>query len=381
MYNNIVIDNFFYIFGSHKPILTNLIIKASNKDIFMNFFSNIIYAATAITSMLGLPEASEKLGLPVANAYVCASLDRLAVRHGLTAAQVQPFKERLRTQMQENSFNNEVEEGFCIRVLNDASEELVLGRVNKKNPIPGVLSYMPDVYYLEAEMQPDICSCGYRSVLHSIILDQIIALDRPISSESIKTAIKAPAVQTELNNIIRAQRGRWPSEAEIINYLRRQQRNLALTKIIGFFRGPDMGIYTYEQVDGMQVVQINTTAENAMNQFVVHPDLIDARRRIQLQNAERSSIEHQRDLYFTRLQNNFYNNYVNVNIPGALHFVCNITNTHWMLISIVKRRNLARPIMIILDSANWQITPQVTEYIKYLYKMFISIPAGGGQQN
>lgn len=112
--------------------------------------------------------------------------------------------------------------------------------------------------------------------------------------------------------------------------------------------------------------EVNEARQNAIN---THQELA-ARIERGRQNAYRDMMAQ-----FDRIANQIDRNQI-----SATHFICNLNGgkkklgLHWILISIIKRANRG-PVMIIMDSKNWQAGPAVTEFALFLWRIFINRPA------
>lgn len=273
-------------------------------------------------------------------------------------------------------------------ILKSLKQELTLGCASKSIELPSELRDCQNIFQLRAFTQEDGNSCGFWSIFNARALQNII--DRTPEPTAILPDNNAQYLLSSNNIQKRAVRDKhlirsvFLEPDNLVNWAQRDNFNNFHVLIRPIDNGvPTIWLQTYYSLLEQRVLEMGAAIEedivNRDEQLReehgenYHSAINELRAQANSDNIT-NQVKNQMDMSLAVLATQFGNNHVTPNVPGALHFACNLSfnnrGIHWILISIVKLTD-RNPVMIILDSANFALGSQAQAFARYLYNLFV----------
>lgn len=246
-----------------------------------------------------------------------------------------------------------------------STDKLGTPNIDTLNPIifgPSIKYESPglrnNLFYLKAISQENGWACGYWSLANAKAIQDLIkpnisnaGIDASLIS-SISSDIFYDRLKPKENNLL--------DTTEMIKLAKdiKLENVHVLREPIGLGVLPD---YDDPILQDPNYQALNTIFVDDLQVPLNNPDSVTP--------EDVLNSEFLRDQYFNIVNKKILN--TDPNSTVAVNFICNLSSTHWILITVLKFPNKA-PVMVMLDSLNTEIlNTRIVNYLEVIYKYFI----------
>lgn len=334
-----------------------------------------------LAAVIGLGGAADQISLDEALNQLNAQIDSICKCQKKLLPE--NFKADIRKRFYENSINNKIEVRKVRELTDEIITTLLFKSTSKSNKLPIDLQNLGNIYYLRLNEQSDGWSCGYWSGFNAEAVNHILAYNIPFNAQNIETRALSHWVTIEnrrrLNSREIADHFKHALDVPNLYILQEdvqgdQYEEIDRGKTGGGEQAKEKG-GKKEQKDDLKMIE---SLLHEVDQEIDYGSIWPSNLIPMVYNAadftRASAVRRAQSRYnFFRWRKSDLDKIIDSNQSGAVHFVCNLNAYHWILISIIKIKDLPVPFMAVLDSANFTIKPgsRSRRYIQLLHRIFI----------